>query len=439
MFDGKAPKLKSGELAKRAERRDEAKEKLTEAKELQNVADIQRFNKRLVRVTGKHNADCKRLLELLGIPIVQAPSEAEAQCAQLCKEGLVYAAATEDMDSLTFGCPRLVRNLTSANNDKVKEFVLEKTLSGLGLNQQQFIDLSILMGCDYCESIRGIGGKKGLEMIKTHGSIEGMLKNVFGVNEFVDVEIEYRTRTKPKEEEEVKEEDKTDIVDKEAVDEKEQSEDGKENIKQEVVVKEEEEVEMAPADKREVIEPVKEEIKQEDISLDEELIEEVGDEDNEAEEDEEKNDNDDGDDDGDNKPKTTQAKGGKKKGKRELTVPEAWPFRGARKLFEEPLVLRGELKESDLRMKDADEEGVIKFLVEENGFSEERVRGALKRIKNCKAKGSQTRIDSFFKASPAAVQNAANKNNSNNKQGQKRDNKGKLPTPAAKRGRGRPK
>lgn len=415
-----APKLKCGELAKRAERRDEAKEKLAEAKEVQNVVDIQRFNKRLVRVTSKHNADCKRLLELLGIPIVQAPSEAEAQCAQLCKEGLVYAAATEDMDSLTFGCPRLVRNLTSANNDKVKEFILEKALSGLGITQKQFIDLSILMGCDYCESIRGIGGKKGLEMIKTHGSIEGMLKAVFNVTEFVDVEIEYRTRIKPKEEEATQKDEK----DNDSKQEKENLEDFKENVKQEEI-----ENEILSKDKKKVIEPVKEEIKQENISFDEEIIKDDN-ENNEIGEDEENIDQDEDEE----KMTKTETKIGKKKNKRELTVPEAWPFRGARKLFEEPLVLRGEVKEADLRMKDADEEGVIKFLVEENGFSEERVRGALKRIKNCKAKGSQTRIDSFFKASPATTQNSTN-----NKLGQKRDNKVKLPTPASKRGRGRPK
>lgn len=63
------------------------------------------------QVTSEHNEDCKRLLRLMGVPVVDAPSEAEAQCAAMAKAGVVYGAATEDMDCLTFGCPRLIRHL----------------------------------------------------------------------------------------------------------------------------------------------------------------------------------------------------------------------------------------------------------------------------------------------------------------------------------------
>ena len=101
VFDGAAPKLKSGELAKRRARLNEAKESLENAIQSENVDDIKKFEKRTVRVTKEHNDDVKRLLQLLGIPIIEAPGEAEAQCAELAKSGAVYAAATEDMDSLT--------------------------------------------------------------------------------------------------------------------------------------------------------------------------------------------------------------------------------------------------------------------------------------------------------------------------------------------------
>lgn len=67
-----------------------------------------------MQVTAQHNEDCKQLLRLMGVPVIDAPSEAEAQCAAMAKAGVVYGAATEDMDCLTFGCPRLVRHLMAS-------------------------------------------------------------------------------------------------------------------------------------------------------------------------------------------------------------------------------------------------------------------------------------------------------------------------------------
>jgi flap endonuclease-1 len=171
--------MKSGELEKRSERRKEAQESLDKAVESGNQEDITKFNKRVIRVTQKHNDDCKKLLKLMGLPVIEAPCEAEAQCAQLCKDGKVHAVATEDMDALTFATPRLIRHLSSGSNEKTQEYNLEKVLSGLGLsNQDEFIDLCILMGCDYCDSIKGIGGKKGLDLIKKHKTIENIIEHL---------------------------------------------------------------------------------------------------------------------------------------------------------------------------------------------------------------------------------------------------------------------
>jgi flap endonuclease-1 len=65
-----------------------------------------------VHVTPKHNEEAKRLLRLMGVPVVEAPTEAEAQCAELVKKGKAWAVGTEDMDALTFGAPVLLRYLT---------------------------------------------------------------------------------------------------------------------------------------------------------------------------------------------------------------------------------------------------------------------------------------------------------------------------------------
>ncbi|RPB21457.1 PIN domain-like protein [Terfezia boudieri ATCC MYA-4762] len=180
VFDGKPPTLKSGELAKRTARKSEAQEAHEEAKETGTAEEIEKFARRTVRVTKEHNEECKKLLNLMGIPYVDAPTEAEAQCAVLARAGKVYAAATEDMDTLCFDCPVLIRHLTFSEQrnakEPIQEIYLDKVLTGLDMTRDQFIDLCILLGCDYCETIPKVGPKSALELIRKHGSLEGVVK-----------------------------------------------------------------------------------------------------------------------------------------------------------------------------------------------------------------------------------------------------------------------
>ena len=112
VFDGKPPDLKGGELAKRQERRAEAQESLEKATDAGDAENMDKFTRRLVKVTKEHGEECRRLLKLMGVPYVEAPCEAEAQCCALVKAGKVYAVGTEDMDALTFGGDVLLRHLT---------------------------------------------------------------------------------------------------------------------------------------------------------------------------------------------------------------------------------------------------------------------------------------------------------------------------------------
>lgn len=203
VFDGKPPEMKSGELGKRAERREEAQKSLEKATEAGDVGEMDKFNRRLVRVTKQHNEEAKELLRLMGVPYIEAPCEAEAQCAVMVKSGKVYATATEDMDALTFGTNVLLRHLTFSEARKmpVKEIYLDKVLKGMEFTKEQvndihfrqpveinyninfclefqFTDLCILLGCDYCESIRGVGPKTAIELVRKYGSIEEILKNI---------------------------------------------------------------------------------------------------------------------------------------------------------------------------------------------------------------------------------------------------------------------
>ncbi|XP_055382434.1 flap endonuclease 1 [Condylostylus longicornis] len=180
VFDGKPPDLKSGELAKRAERREEAKKALEKATEAGDEAEMEKFNRRLVRVTKEHSNEAKELLKLMGVPYVDAPCEAEAQCAAMVKAGKVYATATEDMDALTFGSSLMLRHLTFSEARKmpVKEYNYEKILKGFELSKEEFIDLCILLGCDYCDSIKGIGPKRAIELITQYKNIETIVENI---------------------------------------------------------------------------------------------------------------------------------------------------------------------------------------------------------------------------------------------------------------------
>lgn len=178
IFDGKPPQIKSGELQKRRQKREKAQADLEKATEEGNVEEQDKHSKRLVRAGHKENQDCQRLLQLMGVPVIVAPCEAEAQASALCKEGLFYATATEDMDALTFQTPILVRKMTFANQSKsmVQTINYQKAMEGLGLTHDQFVDLCILLGCDYTDTIKGVGPKTALKLIKEHGSIEGILK-----------------------------------------------------------------------------------------------------------------------------------------------------------------------------------------------------------------------------------------------------------------------
>jgi hypothetical protein len=139
VFDGAPPKLKSGELAKRFQRKTEAHAAAEEAKETGTAEDVEKFSRRTVRVTREHNQECQLLLKLMGIPYIVAPTEAEAQCATLARGGKVYAAASEDMDTLTFDTPILLRHLTFSEQRKepILEIHLDRVLEGLGMERTQ--------------------------------------------------------------------------------------------------------------------------------------------------------------------------------------------------------------------------------------------------------------------------------------------------------------
>uniref|UniRef100_G3PT42 Zgc:110269 n=1 Tax=Gasterosteus aculeatus TaxID=69293 RepID=G3PT42_GASAC len=122
--------------------------------------------------------DCLQLLKLLGVPVVQAPGDAEALCAWLVKQGTADAVASEDMDTLPFGGNILIRQLNAKKDSEVVEYSLNKLLEKLQISHEEFVDLCILLGCDYCDKIAGLGPRRALTLIQKHRTIENVVLHV---------------------------------------------------------------------------------------------------------------------------------------------------------------------------------------------------------------------------------------------------------------------
>lgn len=197
IFDGKPPEFKRKTSEARREVRRKAEVKWKEAVKRGDTEAVRRYSQQASKLTDEMVGEAKKLLGAMGIPVVQAPSEGEAQCSWLCRKGLVYATASQDFDSLAFGSPRLVRNITITGRRKVpgKEkytaimpevIELEEALRGLGITRDQLIILGILTGTDYNPGgIKGIGPKTALKMVRENRTLEGVLRQVkweFGVS-----------------------------------------------------------------------------------------------------------------------------------------------------------------------------------------------------------------------------------------------------------------
>jgi len=187
VYDGRPPELKRATVEEREERRAEAARLYEQALSEGRIEEAQKYAKQAASLNEFIIESSKRLLTLMGLPVVQAPSEGEAQAAYLAARGDAYASGSQDFDSLLFGSPRLVRNISIVGRRKLpgrREYVevepelihLDKLLKELGITREQLIDLAILVGTDYCEGVKGVGPKTALKLIKTHGSAEKALK-----------------------------------------------------------------------------------------------------------------------------------------------------------------------------------------------------------------------------------------------------------------------
>jgi len=185
VFDGPPPALKIAEIEKRRAVKERYEREAAAARAEGDAARAYSKSTMTSRLTREMAGEAKELLGLLGVPVVQAPSEGEAEAACLASAGAAWAAVSKDYDALLFGAPRLVRFLTLSGREflpskgmfrPITPEVIDREawLAGLGIDGRQLIDLAILVGTDFNEGVRGIGPKKALKLVREHGSIEGM-------------------------------------------------------------------------------------------------------------------------------------------------------------------------------------------------------------------------------------------------------------------------
>jgi len=189
VFDGKPPSLKEAEIKRRHEIKVQANANFQSAISSGKIQEAKRYAQATSSLKDLMVEDAHRLLRYLGVPIVQAPSEGEAQAAYMATRGDVWAAVSQDYDSLLFGATRLVRNMAISGKRKLPmraayvqvepELVeLSSSLQTLGISREQLVDLGILIGTDFNPNgFRGIGPQTALKLIREHGTIEKVAKS----------------------------------------------------------------------------------------------------------------------------------------------------------------------------------------------------------------------------------------------------------------------
>ncbi|MEM3155689.1 MAG: flap endonuclease-1 [Nitrososphaerota archaeon] len=198
VFDGQPPQLKRETIRKRIELREKAKKMYEEALAAGQAEEARRYATQSATLEKYMVETSIKLLDAMGIPSVIAPSEGEAQAAYMAMCGDAWASASQDYDSILFGTPRLVRNLSIVGRRKLPrkdEYVTvepevvysDKLLNLLGISRRDLVEMAILIGTDYFEGVKGVGPKRAYEIVKQYGVVEKALE---ALNKSIDIDIE---------------------------------------------------------------------------------------------------------------------------------------------------------------------------------------------------------------------------------------------------------
>ena len=187
-FDGKSPTLKINTQEDREYRKQIAEKKFEEAREKEDIKEMYKYSKQTVRLSKKIIEESKELIKAFGLPVIQCPGEAEAQCSFIVEKGDAWAVISQDADALLYSTPRLIRNLTVSQKRRLSSgayitirpelIELKKDLDILGINHDQLMALSILTGSDYNQEVPKVGPKTALKLVKQYNNFDELFKEV---------------------------------------------------------------------------------------------------------------------------------------------------------------------------------------------------------------------------------------------------------------------
>ena len=186
VLDGKPSPLKKIIIERRKEIKEKMKEKYHQALKEGKIEDAKKYARSTVKINELIINDCKKILELMGIPVINAPSEGEAAAAYLTEINFASVTVSQDYDSLLFGAKKLVRNLNTTGKRRIKNtsnyinvepemIELNKFLNENKINRNQLIDMGILIGTDFNpDGFTNIGPKTALKLIRKYERIENI-------------------------------------------------------------------------------------------------------------------------------------------------------------------------------------------------------------------------------------------------------------------------
>lgn len=174
VFDGMHPKIKSQVIEQRKEFQNFMQQKYYQA-----ITQDEKKKYYFMKsgITYEEIKECMDIIRMFGFTIVESPEEADSQLAELIKHDKINYVVTDDMDILVFGGSKLLKNFTVSDKKKIQEIDLDTIKKEIKMNQSQIIDLAILLGCDYCPSVKGVGTIGAYKLMQEYKDLETVMKN----------------------------------------------------------------------------------------------------------------------------------------------------------------------------------------------------------------------------------------------------------------------